>query len=102
MEVSEGFKKFYPGDVALKLLKCIYGLKQAAMVIWTELLKCMCGMGMKRSTADPCLYFKRSDNRLVFIASRIDGSLIIGSEKGVAEVKVDLMSRLCRNMSAAR
>ena len=93
MEVPKGFKKYYPGDVLLKLLKCIYGLKQAAMAFWRELLKCMRGMGMTRSTADPCLYFKWSDHGLVLIASWIDDNLIIGSEKGVAEVKADLMSR---------
>ncbi len=53
----------------------------------------MRGMGMTRSTADPCLYFKWSDHGLVLIASWIDDNLIIGSEKGVIEVKADLMSR---------
>ena len=93
MEVPKGFKKFYPGDVLLKLLKCIYGLKQAAMAFWRELLKCMKSMGMTRSTADPCLYFKWTDDGLVIIASWIDDNLIIGSEKGVAKVKAELMRR---------
>ena len=101
--MPKGFKKFYPGDVVLKLLKCIYGLKQAAMAFWRELLKCMCGMGMMRSTADPCLYFKWSDNGLVLIALWINDNLIIGSEKGVAEVKAGLMNRFeCDNCGKMR
>jgi hypothetical protein len=31
MKVPRGFEKFYPDDVVLKLKKCIYELKQAAM-----------------------------------------------------------------------
>ncbi len=55
MKVPHGFEKFYPDDVVLKLKKCIYGLKQAAMAFWRQLLLCMNRMGMTQSTADPCL-----------------------------------------------
>ncbi len=58
MKVPRGFEKFYPGDMVLKLKKCIYGLKQAAMAFWGQLLLCMKNMGMTQSTADPCLYHK--------------------------------------------
>ena len=34
MTVPQGWKKYYPGDVLLKLLKTLYGLKQAAMAFW--------------------------------------------------------------------
>ena len=55
MKVSRGFDKFYPDDVVFKLKKCIYGLKQALMAFWRQLLLCMKSMGMTQSTADPCL-----------------------------------------------
>jgi hypothetical protein len=45
MKVPRGFERFYPDDVVLKLKKCIYGLKQAAMVFWRQLLLCMKSMG---------------------------------------------------------
>ena len=64
------------------------------MALWRELLKCMRGMGSTRSTADPRLYFKWLDHGLVLIALWIGDNLIIGSEKGVVEVKADLMSRV--------
>jgi hypothetical protein len=38
MKVPRGFEKFYPDDMVLKLKKCIYGLKQAAMAFWHHLL----------------------------------------------------------------
>ena len=41
MSVPKGFKRYYPRDVVLLLLKTLYGLKQAAMAFWRELLKAM-------------------------------------------------------------
>ena len=58
MEVPVRWEQHYPRDVVLKLKKTLYGLKQAAMAFWRQLLKCMKHMEMKRSTADPCLYYK--------------------------------------------
>ena len=55
MEVSEGFKTFYPSDCYLLLLKTIYGLKQDAFAFWVELLKAFYDMIYKQSKADPCL-----------------------------------------------
>jgi hypothetical protein len=58
MKVPHGFEKFYPDGVVLKLKKCIYGLEQAAMAFWHQLLLYMKSMEMTWSTADPCLYHK--------------------------------------------
>ena len=93
MTVPQGFKKYYPGDVLLKLLKTLYGLKQAAMAFWRELLKAMKSMGLIRSTADPCLYYKWTDNGLVMTVSWIDDNLIVGCEKAVLDTKAELMKR---------
>jgi hypothetical protein len=65
MKVPHGFEKFYPDDVVLKLKKCIYGLKQAAMAFWHQLLLCMKSMGVACSTTDPCLYHKWGEEGLV-------------------------------------
>ncbi len=46
IKVPRGFEKFYQDDVVLKLKKCIYGFKQAAMAFWHQLLLCMKSMGM--------------------------------------------------------
>lgn len=93
MKVPQGFEKFYASDVLLKLKKTLYGLKQAAMAFWRELLKAMRSMGFTRSTADPCLYFKWTQDGLAIMASWIDDNLIVGNEKVVLATKNDLMSR---------
>jgi hypothetical protein len=64
MKVPGGFEKFYLDDVVLKLKKCIYGLKQAAMVFWGQLLLCMKSMEMTCSTADSCLYHRWGGGRI--------------------------------------
>ncbi len=53
---------------------------------------------MVLGTADPCLYHKWSDNRLVLIVSWIDDNLIIGTKKAVEKSKKELMERFnCKN-----
>ncbi len=93
MKVPQGFEKFYLDEVVLKLKKCIYGLKQAMMAFWRQLLLCMKSMGMMQSTADPCLYHKWGEEGLVLIVSWIDNYLIIRSKKAVEKTKKVIMER---------
>ncbi len=94
MKVPKGMEKHYPPDVVLLLLKCIYGLKQAAMAFWKRLLICMRSMGFERSMADPCLYYKWTENNgLVLIISWIDDNMIVGSKAAVLEAKKAMMER---------
>ncbi len=93
IKVPRGFEKFHPDDVVLKLEKCIYGLKQAVMAFWPQLLLCMKSMEILCSTADPCLYHKWGEDGLVLIVSWIDDNLIIGSKQAVEKAKKDLMER---------
>ena len=65
MKVPEGWEYLYPPNTVLLLLRTIYGLKQAAMVFWKELLRAMRGMGVERSTVDPLLYYSWTDLGLV-------------------------------------
>ena len=50
-------------------------------------------MEMERSTADPCLYHKWTDDGLVQIVSQIDDNLIMGSEKATKITNSRLMDR---------
>ena len=65
MEIPKGFEKKYALDKVLRLLKTIYGLKQAARMFWKLLLKAMRVMKFEMSKVDPCLYWKRTKNGLV-------------------------------------
>ena len=61
------------------------------MAFLCKLLKCMKHMEMKRSTADPCLYHRWTDNGLVLMASWIDGNLLVVSDEAVAKTKYKVM-----------
>jgi hypothetical protein len=52
------FKEFYDDDTVLLLKKCLYGLKQAAIVFYRKLLAAASKIGLKHSCADPSLYYK--------------------------------------------
>ena len=93
MKVPQGFEEYYESGTVLRLNRCIYGLKQAAMAFWRQLLMCMKDLDMKRSTADPCLYYKRDKNGLVMVVSWIDDNLIIGDKKAVEVLKTEFMRR---------
>jgi hypothetical protein len=93
MKAPSWFEKFYPEDVVLRLKKCIYGLKQAVMAFWQQLLICKNSMEMVCSTAYPCLYRQLGEDGLAPIVSWIDDNLTIGSKKAVEKAKKDLMER---------
>jgi hypothetical protein len=59
------FEEFYNKDKVLLLKKCLYGLKQAVMAFYRKLLAASSNIGLKRSSADPCLYYKWEGERVV-------------------------------------
>jgi len=93
MKVPQGFEKHFPEGSVLLLLKCLNGLKQAAKAFWRQLLRAARAMGLKRSTADPCLYYKWVNGRLIMMMSWIDDNAIIGQESDVMELKKALMNQ---------
>ena len=52
MEQPEGFKAKGQEHKVLRLLRAIYGLKQAALAWWKALDKSMAAMGCKRLLGD--------------------------------------------------
>jgi hypothetical protein len=93
LKIPLGFEEFYSNDTALLLKKTLYGLKQAAMAFYRKLLAATANIGLKRSSADPCLYFKWVDDRLVFMISWIDDNMILGPSDLVMQLKSDLMKQ---------
>jgi Reverse transcriptase (RNA-dependent DNA polymerase) len=63
LSIPKGFEKYYGSDVVLLLQQTLYGTKQAALQFWRELLKSMVKMFYKQSQADPCLFFKRNQEK---------------------------------------
>ena len=58
MKVPEGFQKWYPSFVQLKLLHTIYGLIQAAMQFWRKARQAINSMNIEYNKADPCCLYK--------------------------------------------
>ena len=93
LKVPEGFEKFYPDNVVLRLLKTLYGLKQSAYVFWKSLVMAFRHMTFERSQADPCLFFKWTAHGLVLWVTWVDDCLVCGKKEGVLAAKKQLMER---------
>jgi hypothetical protein len=81
-------------NTVLLLKKCLYGLKQVAFAFYRKLLAAANVIGLKRSSADPSLYYKWEGGRLVFMISWIDDNMIVGSPDLVVKLKSNLMKQL--------
>jgi hypothetical protein len=102
MKIPKGFKKHFPAESVFLLFKCLYGLKQVAKAFWRQLLCVVKAMGLMQSNADPCLYFKWVEGRIVMMMSWIDNNAIIGQESDVLDLKNELKKQFecddCRTM----
>ena len=58
--VPQVMEHCYWGLAVLRLLKPIYGLKQAALLFWQKLLEIMKNMGHEKSIADQLMYFPKN------------------------------------------
>jgi hypothetical protein len=93
MKIPQGFETFYPKNVALLLLRTIYGLVQAALAFWRETVAVFGYMKYIRSKADPCLHFKWTVRGLILWISWIDDFLVCGNKQSVMEAK-DMMGKI--------
>ncbi len=87
------FKEFYDDDTVLLLKKCLYGLKQAAIALNRKLLTAASKIGLKHSSADPCLYYKWEEKRLVILISWINDNMIVGPSDLVLKLKSNLIEQ---------
>ena len=64
--IAQGLKNPKGGvaKLLLELLRTMYGSVQAAKAFWREMLAAFHMMGYKRSSSDPCLYYKWELNKL--------------------------------------
>ena len=69
----------------LHLNRTIYGLKQAAVAFWKELLQAFESMGFRRSPADPCLYVKNTTNGIVILILWVDDCILMGNKDEVSK-----------------
>jgi hypothetical protein len=93
IKIPSGFEKFYPSNMVLLLKKTLYGHKQAAMAFYRKLLAATQNIRLKRSTADPCLYYKWERGSLMIMIFWIDDNMILGPKDLVMQVRADLMKQ---------
>lgn len=93
MHVPQGMEHHYPSNMVLHLKKTIYGLKQAAYRFWIFLLSIVHELGCSRSKADPCLYYKWTENgSLLMWMSWVDDCFLIGPKDEVMKLKQQIMN----------
>jgi hypothetical protein len=91
MEMPEGFED-NPGKVC-KLNKTLYGLKQSAREWNMKFVNEMKAKGFLQSTTDPCVFFKKSREKLIIISIFVDDNIIIGTKEDVVETK-EMLSKM--------
>jgi hypothetical protein len=94
IKIPLGFEEFYNDDTVLLLKKCLYELKQVAMAFYRKLLAAASKIGLKRSSADPCLYYQWEEKRLVIMISWIDDNMIVGPSDLVLNLKSNLIEQV--------
>ena len=81
MEQPEGFiQKGWEKEVC-HLVKSIYGLKQAPRVWTAKFNEFLLKFGLTRSTADPCVYFRRQEEEITIVAIFVDDGLVCSNKK---------------------
>ena len=73
-----------PGHV-LKLIKAMYGLKQAPLMWNRHLHNSLTKLGFSRSQLDPCVYFKRKQGIFLILAVVVDDIILAASSKQSAD-----------------
>jgi hypothetical protein len=73
------------GRITVKLLKSIYGLKQAALDWHIEINSTLTGLcGLTRSTIDPCLFFN-AERCILLVNVHVDDLLIVSNSQSAVE-----------------
>ena len=83
MEQPEGF--ITPGNEkkVCRLIKSIYGLKQASRVWNIKFNEFLLKFGLTRSSADPCVYYRHQEEEITIVVIYVDDGLICSSKKEV-------------------
>ena len=78
----------------IKLGKAMYGCVQSPLAFFNELSKQLRKMGLKQCKADPCIWYKEVDNKLVLVvAVYVDDCILAGKKKDIEVFKIDIQGR---------
>ena len=92
MKQAEGFVVKGKEDYVYRMIRSIYGLKQASADFNSCLNDAFMKLGFRRSKIDPCLYTKKnSAGKLIIVCVYVDDLLILsGDEKEIRKFKNDI------------
>jgi hypothetical protein len=98
MEQPEGFVTQGREQDVCRLIKSIYGLKQASRVWNIKFNEFIILFGLTRSTADPCVYYRHlrlgeADKELTIFILYVDDGLIISNLKAVLTEMMVFLSK---------
>ena len=98
MEQPEGFVTQGREQEVCRLIKSIYGLKQASRVWNIKFNEFIILFGLTRSTADPCVYYRHlrrgeADEELTIFTLYVDDGLIISNLKAVLTEMMVFLSK---------
>ncbi|UYV74917.1 hypothetical protein LAZ67_12001798 [Cordylochernes scorpioides] len=68
-------------DLVWKLKKSLYGLKQSPRCWNKKIVNFMKEKYLQESTADPCLFFRKTNDQLLIIAIYVDDGIIAGTNE---------------------
>jgi hypothetical protein len=88
MEVPDGFEH-QPDEVVL-LLKSMYGLVQAALQFFKKFKAVLLKIGFTQSVAEPCLFIKRSNSKIILIVIHVDDCYVVGEMNMMEQVIKDI------------
>ena len=100
-----GFRIKGKEHLVLRLLRAIYGLKQAARVWWIELDRSLKQFGFKRLYSDAGIFVaQHTDGTLIFLLAYIDDIIIAGpNDAHVLSRQRDFMDKWeCRDLGTCR
>lgn len=92
MDISAGLRSSENEGMVCKLEKSLYGLKQAPRQWYAKIHDYLVrNLRFSCSSNDPCLYVRRSESSVIFIALYVDDLLIVGRNKiDIANIKGEL------------
>ena len=81
MEQPEGYKEQDRQWYVCRLLKSLYGLKQAGRKWYDALCKALADIGFKRSEANPAIFYAHQTNNIIVLACHENDCTITGSSQ---------------------
>ncbi|KAL8145519.1 hypothetical protein AgCh_003617 [Apium graveolens] len=76
----EGFVKKGQEQLVYKLIKALYGLRQAPRAWYTKLSKCLKELGFVRCPYEHAVYTKSADNEVLIVGVYVDDLLVTGTQ----------------------